>query len=124
MGRKKNNKTKVTTVSSTPEAEVVNPVATHKLFCYGTLNLHEIQKGLWGEMKQGRPLALDDYELKQFPEFGPFYIEPKFGERVSGKVYEITYEQLLATDKYETSAYERVLVTQDGEAFNTYIKAK
>jgi hypothetical protein len=56
-----------------------------------------------------------------------FYIERKLGERVSGKVYELTPEQLEATDRYETDAYQRVhIVDSDPDtpfaSYQVYVK--
>jgi gamma-glutamylcyclotransferase (GGCT)/AIG2-like uncharacterized protein YtfP len=93
-----------------------------KLFCYGTLNVHAVQRELWGEAKEGLPSSILDYELKMWPETTVFYVERKPGERVAGKVYELTEEQLAATDSYETSAYMRVrLPVRQGETSATEV---
>lgn len=83
--------------------------------------MHSVQRNLWGEAKTGTPTVLNDYELKMYTNF-IFYIEKKLGERVSGKVYELTPEQLAATDKYETEAYKRVTVvdTDPDSPFTSY----
>lgn len=93
----------------------------HKLFSYGTLNLHDVQSWLWSEEKQGRATVLNDYRLDAY-ESGIYYIEKEFGETVAGKVYEITDEQLKRTDAYEGNAYSRENVTIDGEIVNVYVR--
>ena len=55
---------------------------------------------------------------------GIYYIDKEFGETVAGKVYELTDEQLKATDSYEGKAYTREKVTIDGEIVNVYVRAK
>lgn len=95
----------------------------NKLFCYGTLNLHDVQDWLWDEQKQGLVSKLDDYVLKQYDN-GIYYIDKEFGETVAGKIYEITDKQLKKTDAYETSAYTRESVTIDGLVVNVYVRSK
>lgn len=108
----------------TTDRKVVPSTATSvktKLFCYGTLNVHHIQRELWGEAKEGSIVTLDGYELKLYPQ-GYFYIVKKPGERVVGKVYELTPEQIERTDRYEGSGYERKKVYRVGqETLETYI---
>lgn len=96
---------------------------THRVFAYGTLNLHEVQSWLWGEEKQGRVKQLDDYRLNCYNS-GIYYITKEFGETVAGKVYELTDEQLKSTDQYEGAAYTREQVTIDGEIVNVYVRSK
>lgn len=92
------------------------------LFAYGTLNIHDVQRSLWGEAKSGKPFVLDDYELKMY-ENNIFYIERKLGERVSGKLYELTDEQMEVTDWYEGKAYDKTTIRQNDDVVLTYVKA-
>lgn len=96
---------------------------TNRVFAYGTLNLSNVQTWLWGEEKQGRVRQLDDYKLHSYPS-GIYYIDKEFGETVAGKVYELTDEQLKATDRYEGSAYIRERVAMDGGIVNVYVRSK
>lgn len=96
---------------------------TVALFCYGTLNIHDVQRRLWGESKSGKPFVLNDHELKMYDN-NIFYVVRKMGEQVSGKVYNLSKEQIEATDWYEGGAYERAVIMQDKEAISTYIQAK
>lgn len=93
-----------------------------KLFCYGTLNVHEIQRSLWGERMSGKPFVLQSFELKMWPESTIFYIERKPGEQVVGKIYNLTEEQLKRTDVYESAAYRReTIYPTKGKPFDVYI---
>ena len=94
-----------------------------KVFAYGTLNLHDVQMAIWGESMSGHPAFLLDYELRSYGS-NIFYIVKKFGETVSGKIYELTKEQLDATDAYEGGAYERVQVKIGDSLVQTYIQNK
>lgn len=96
---------------------------THKLFAYGTLNLRDVQRWLWGETKQGRVAKLDDYQLNAYDN-GIYYIDKKFGETVAGKIYELTEEQLESTDRYEGKSYVKDMVNINGETVNVYIRNK
>lgn len=97
---------------------------TFKLFCYGTLNVHGIQEMLWNEQKQGRPAVLPGYELRLWKNSAIFYVVPKPGERVVGKIYELTKKQIEVTDTYETEAYERIRVEIGKEQVEIYVKAE
>lgn len=92
-----------------------------KLFSYGTLQLADVQRALWGEAKRGRVARLIDYQLGSYPS-NILYIEKKFGESVAGKIYELTEEQMEVTDAYEGKAYTRETVNIDGEVINVYVK--
>lgn len=92
------------------------PNGMTRLFAYGLLNVHEIQRELWGEAKEGACGRIYDYELKLWPKTQIFYAEPKPGESIAGKVYELTDEQLERTDKFESDAYKRVALKRTGEA--------
>ena len=60
------------------------------LFCYGTLNVHDVQRQIWGEAKEGITGVLADYELKLWSGSSICYVEKKIGEKVVGKAYELT----------------------------------
>lgn len=96
-----------------------------KLFAYGTLNVHSIQRDVWGEAKEGKSGHIYDYELNLWPNSYIFYAEPKPGESIPGKVYELTAKQLADTDRFETSAYKRVTLPRkvgETEDIHIYIR--
>ena len=84
-----------------------------KLFCYGTLNVHAIQRELWGEAKDGVAGVLMDYEVKCWDSSAILYVEKCMGEKVSGIIYDITTDQIRQSDLYEGSEYERVFIDGD-----------
>lgn len=99
-------------------------VNNHLLFSYGTLQLASVQLANYGRVFKGVKDRLPGYKIEKLQitdsdvlaksqvEFHPIAI--KTGNRndtVEGMVYEISDEELLASDKYEVSQYERVLET-------------
>lgn len=94
-----------------------------KIFAYGTLNLHDTQRWLWGEAKQGTVAQLDDYELNCYAS-GIYYLDKKFGETVAGKIYDLTPEQLEATDGYEGKAYVKDYANINGKVVMVYVRNK
>lgn len=92
------------------------------LFCYGTLNVHDVQRGIWGEAKEGKTGVLTDYELKLWAGSSIVYVEKKIGERVVGKSYELTDEQLRATDVFESNMYKRTTITVGTKSCDVYVR--
>lgn len=95
----------------------------NKLFAYGTLNIHSVQRWLWGEQKEGKVAGLIDYELDRYSN-NILFINRKVGESVAGKVYELTDEQLDATDSYEGEMYTRQQVTIAEQQVYVYVQNK
>lgn len=96
---------------------------TTTLFCYGTLNIHEVQRVVWGEAMEGVTGILPDYELKLWAGSSIMYVDKKIGEQVVGKAYELTKEQLEATDKFETDMYKRERIFPTGKSpFEVYVR--
>jgi hypothetical protein len=115
---------KVEEVATKPPLGVTTVKTTKKtIFVYDMLNTHHVQRTIWGEAKSGAPYILNDYELKAYAN-GTLYVEKKLGERVSGKLYELTDDQLKDTDWYETESYERARGYQDKISFEFYRKVK
>lgn len=108
-----------------PKTWVQKDFTKTRLFCYGTLNIHSIQRAIWGEAKDGKTGRILDYELKMFPGSTIFYVERKLGECVAGKVYELTDDQLKSTDMYEGKGYKRVSLLKNGIAdVEVYVAVK
>lgn len=118
------------TVVETPKVEVKTDEKPYRdtrgkttLFCYGTLNVHEIQRMIWGEAMEGQDVVLADYELKLWPNSMIMYVEKRIGEKTVGKAYELTDEQLKATDKFESDAYKRITIRAVGKSpFDVYVR--
>jgi len=106
----------VPSTMTTQTAPPVTPPAktTKRLFVYGPLNIHDVQRVIWGEAKEGESGNLRGFEERAFAdESMGSYLEPKPGEYVVGKVYELTPEQLEATDIYMTDAYKRSVIPKE-----------
>lgn len=102
-----------------------NKAGLTTLFCYGTLNVHDIQREIWGEAMEGVTGVLNDYELKRWAGSAILYVERRVGERVVGKAYDLTKEQLEATDAFETDMYTRETIRIAGkEPFDVYVRNK
>ena len=94
------------------------------LFSYGTLQDKAVQMANFGRRLSGRPDSLAGYTLR------PILIEdaavvalsgksqhtiarrsPNADDEVTGMVFEITAEELVAADRYEVAEYTRVEAT-------------
>ena len=82
------------------------------LFVYGTLQDPAVQQRLIGRTVTGTPDTLEGFfksSISMTDGVFPLVI-PRHGHEVNGLVLEITLEELLAMDVYETSAYRRIRV--------------
>lgn len=107
----------------------------HYLFSYGTLQLEKVQIENYGRLLKGKKDTLLSYKLdklkitdtevlkKSGKEFHPIAIKTGSpNDVIEGTIFEITEEELIATDKYEVSDYQRVLETfVSGEQAWVYI---
>lgn len=82
------------------------------LFVYGTLQDAAVQQRLIGRTVSGTPDTLDGFFKSSMSMVEGVYplVIPRHGHEVQGMVLEVTIEELLAMDVYETSAYRRVRV--------------
>ncbi|WP_382309916.1 gamma-glutamylcyclotransferase family protein [Herbiconiux sp. UC225_62] len=106
------------------------------LFSYGTLRQPEVQLATFGRLLGGREAAVVGYRLDWLTITDPAVIATSGSDRhpllvpdpaaapVSGTVFEITVDELLAADEYEVDDYARVLVPLDsGEQAWVYVFA-
>lgn len=93
-----------------------------KLFSYGTLQLPEVQRSLFGRLLNGQVDQLPGYTIKELKindravikksgtEIHPILVPSgKSEDVVSGMVFELTMDELKRADEYEVDDYERVL---------------
>ena len=84
-----------------------------RIFAYGTLQDPVIQVAVLGRTLPGQPDTLPGFR-KSTITFGraeyPIIVADESGS-VTGMVYEVTAEELVLLDHYETSAYRRLHVT-------------
>ena len=111
-----------------------NPV---HLFSYGTLQLDSVQLATFGRLLDGVDDTMPGYRtdmleitdpevLKTSGEFFHPVVSPSDNpaDRVAGRLFTITAEELAHADRYEVSDYKRVLVTlASGLDAWVYVKA-
>ena len=94
-----------------------------RLFSYGTLQLPEVQRALFGRLLDGRADTLVGYRLAPLVISDPGVVATSglavhaiarrsrdLAHRIAGIVFEITPAELAEADRYETDAYARVEV--------------
>lgn len=79
-----------------------------KLFVYGTLQNPDIQMRLVGRIIRGTPDKLHGFRSHILMHY-PTALPDTEGE-ISGQVMDVTMDEIIAFDAYETSAYLRVRV--------------
>lgn len=85
-----------------------------KLFAYGTLCDPATQQRLLGRLLgDGASDTLRGYTLSRLRGIHDDYtiVQPKPGSTVSGRLYEVSREELTRLDAYEGEAYQRISVT-------------
>ncbi len=107
-----------------------------KLFSYGTLQLPQVQKTLFGRELVGHKDLLRKYRLSDIEITDPEVLALS-GQRhhpileytgdpqdsVAGSLLELTEEEVLQADSYEVAAYRRDrLVFASGETAYAYLK--
>ena len=90
------------------------------LFSYGTLQQPEVQQATYGRLLDGRPDVMTGYALRPLAISDPGVVRLSGkavhtiacfsgnpADRITGLIFEITDEELAATDAYEVDAYAR-----------------
>jgi gamma-glutamylcyclotransferase (GGCT)/AIG2-like uncharacterized protein YtfP len=107
------------------------------LFSYGTLQQRDVQLANYGRKLIGQADALIGYRLDTIIIADPHVVElsgksvhtiarvsANPDNRVVGTVFELTDDELEATDTYETSAYARIeVVLESGRSAWAYVAA-
>jgi gamma-glutamylcyclotransferase (GGCT)/AIG2-like uncharacterized protein YtfP len=99
------------------------------LFSYGTLQEREVQLVTYGRELQGRPDTLAGYRLAELLIADPGVVTVSGqavhpiaratgnpADRIPGMVFELSPDELAASDSYEVSDYIRVEVTLESGA--------
>ena len=103
-------------VSFTTELEVVDEyfvqrtAATHYIFTYGTLQENEVQLGVFSRPLVGFQDELQHYRLSDLKVANRYPTLEHTGsatDKITGKVYTLTPEELIKADTYEGEAYKR-----------------
>ena len=80
------------------------------LFTYGTLQDTQVQKYVFGRVLEGRQDELPKFKWIKNAVYDRYPLVQPTGSKndsVMGWVYEVTDEELLTCDVYETSSYRR-----------------
>lgn len=117
------------------ELDVLNKSKTEYLFSYGTLQQDDVQKATYGRSLTGQLDSLVKYELGTVA-ISDLEVIRKSGlavhpvavftgdetHEILGTVFEISKDELLATDTYEVAEYERVqTVLKSGRVCWVYV---
>ena len=109
------------------------------IFSYGTLQEDRVQLATFGRLLQGRPDALVGFAPSSVPIDDPHLVaasgrthhanvlfDGRNDSRVNGTVFEITDDELAATDRYEqAAAYTRIAATlASGSKAWVYVDAR
>lgn len=105
------------------------------LFSYGTLQQDEVQKSSFGRLLKGSIDHLPDYQLQDLEIIDPQVLKlsgkkihpiasPALGHSIPGMVFEVSIEEIKASDEYEVSDYIRkAIVLQSGKTAWVYVNA-
>lgn len=107
----------------------------HLLFSYGTLQLENVQLKNYGRILNGEPAKLQGYKVKKLQitdsnvleksrlEYHPIALKSESEKDfIEGMIFEITDAELIETDMYEVSQYQRILETfESGEKAWVYV---
>ncbi len=84
------------------------------LFTYGTLQDAQVQKYVFGRVLEGRLDELPQFKWVKNAVYDRYPLVTPTGNKkdsVEGWVYEVSDTELQTCDSYETSAYQRQLLT-------------
>ena len=82
------------------------------LFSYGTLQLADIQRSIFGRELDGESDELIGFEPARHGPYANVVFNGRADSRVSGMVYDVTDVELAAADAYEEDAqYDRISTT-------------
>jgi gamma-glutamylcyclotransferase (GGCT)/AIG2-like uncharacterized protein YtfP len=107
------------------------------LFSYGTLQQPDVQRATYGRLLKGEADVLAGYRLEQLTISDPRVVEISGkavhtiaratgdpADRIPGTVFELTEEELAATDGYEVDAYVRAeVMLESGRLAWVYVSA-
>lgn len=96
------------------------------LFTYGTLMSASVRRSLLRRDVAATPAVLPGWKKDRIRIGGTVYpaIVPGLSGAVPGLVFEVSPEELIELDAYETEAYHRKKITlQDGRSAWVYVRA-
>ncbi len=84
------------------------------LFTYGTLKDEQVQQYIFGRILIGKSDFLKGFQWHKNAVYGRYPLVVQTNDpqhKVAGMVYEVSNSDLALADVYETSAYQRQMVT-------------
>ncbi|WP_084273418.1 DUF4286 family protein [Maribacter antarcticus] len=96
------------------EQHVMRPSATHYLFTYGTLQEEAVQLGVFSRLLPGIQDTLINYKIavqKVANRYPTLEYTNNMKDKIIGKMYTLSPEELEKADTYEGEAYERIKIT-------------
>jgi gamma-glutamylcyclotransferase (GGCT)/AIG2-like uncharacterized protein YtfP len=96
------------------EQHVIRPSATHQLFTYGTLQEEAVQLGVFSRLLTGVQDTLSNHKIavQKVANRYPTLEHTNNGkDKIKGKIYTLSPEELEKADAYEGEAYERIKIT-------------
>jgi hypothetical protein len=117
------------------EKKVKNQKTMPYLFSYGTLQQESVQISIFSRLLEGSPenligfiiakLQIQDKEVirQSEKEFHPIAKQTgSFHNRIPGKVFAVSEEELISADCYEVDSYQRILTTlESGKSAWVYV---
>ncbi len=107
------------------EYHVQKPTATHHLFAYGTLLEKEVQLGVFSRLLGGLSDSLSGYRISDFKvaDLYPTLDHTKDNQdKIMGRVFALTPDELVKADAYEGEGYERKeIILESGKKAWVYI---
>lgn len=102
------------------------PGSRERLFVYGSLKFHKIQRRAFGAAVSGTCSSLEGYARtrERIADGTYFVIRPKRGARVSGYVLLLTPAQLARADAYENGYVRKMLSLVDDTRAWVYLPAR
>lgn len=84
-----------------------------RLFVYGTLQDSAVQQKVFGRTAKSTPAQLNGYKKGQVEIHGTIYpiAIADSSASITGQVLEVSEEELILMDEYETEAYQRITAT-------------
>ena len=94
------------------------------IFVYGSLRATPTRSAILGRKIKTTKGVLNDYKLTNHSYFKVYpTIKKEVGEMVTGEIFEVTDEDLIKLDHYETNNYRRIKVKlASGDNVITYIE--
>ncbi|WP_420603110.1 gamma-glutamylcyclotransferase family protein [Flagellimonas sp.] len=97
------------------------------LFTYGTLQDNQVQQYIFNRVLEGQSDSLPGFKRVENAVYDRYLLAVKTNrpeDKVEGKVYKVSLEELNKADIYETNAYQRVkMILTSGISAWVYVES-